>query len=120
MMRSREPASDAGSGSLLVIGIIGGTAIALALGVPLYVGLCIRQSVANAADASALAAADVAAGLFPGSPCAVARDVVHANRANLDACVVDGFVVTVRTSARFLGLSLDSAATAGPPVVVTN
>jgi secretion/DNA translocation related TadE-like protein len=115
-----DPRDDSGSGSVLAIGIIGSTVAALALGIPLYMGLSLRQSVATAADASALAAADVAAGVFPGSPCAIARDVARANRADLGGCAVDGLVVTVRANVQFLGLSLASSATAGPPVVVTN
>jgi secretion/DNA translocation related TadE-like protein len=116
----RRGRGDAGSGSVLALGIIGGTIASLAVGVPLYVGLGIRQSVAIAADASALAGADVAAGIFPGSPCAVARDIALANRANLGGCLVDGLVVTVQARVEFLGLTLTSSATAGPPVVVTN
>lgn len=112
--------TDAGSGSLLAIALIGATLASLALGVPLLVGIGVRQSVANAADASALAAADVAAGIFAGSPCTVAADVATANGVRLDGCAVDGRVVTVRTSAEFLGIPLATSATAGPPVVRTN
>jgi secretion/DNA translocation related TadE-like protein len=115
-----EAGGDGGSGSLLAIAIIGAIVAALALGIPLLIGMGIRQSVAQAADASALAAADVAAGIFPGAPCEVARAVASANGARLDGCVVDGMVVSVRTSAGYLGLSLASSATAGPPVVGTN
>jgi secretion/DNA translocation related TadE-like protein len=88
--------------------------------IPLYLGLSIRESVADSADAAALAAADVAAGISPGAPCASAARVAAANRASLEGCSVDGLVVTVRTSAQFLGLTLTSSATAGPPVAVTN
>jgi secretion/DNA translocation related TadE-like protein len=112
--------SDAGSGSLLAVGIIGCVICSLALGVPLFLGLGIHQSVASASDAAALAGADVAAGVYPGVPCAVASAVAAANGARLDRCAVDGLVVTVRTSVDFLGLSLSDSSTAGPPVVVTN
>lgn len=111
---------DVGSGSLLAIAIIGATIASLALCVPLLVGIGIRESVATAADAAALAGADVAAGIYPGSPCAVAASVATANHARIAGCSVDGLVVTVRASADFLGLHLASEATAGPPVVVTN
>jgi len=112
--------SDSGSGSVLAVGILGGVGAALTLLVPLYTGLSIRESVSDAADASALAAADVAAGDAPGSPCTVAADAAAANRAHLARCSVDGLVVTVTTSVDFLGLALRSTATAGPPVVGTN
>ena len=111
---------DRGSGSLLAVGIIGSTVASLALSLALYVGLGIHQALMHAADASALAAADVAAGIWPGSPCAVADDVATANQVKLDDCAADGLIVTVRTSTGFLGLKLTSSATAGPPVVVTN
>jgi secretion/DNA translocation related TadE-like protein len=121
MTRSRErPKSEVGSGSLLAIAIIGAMIASLALGVPLLAGLGIRQSVATAADAAALAGADVAVGIYPGSPCAVATSVAAANHAHLDGCRVDGLVVTVRANSEFLGLRLVASATAGPPVVVTN
>jgi hypothetical protein len=50
----------------------------------------------------------------------MAARLAAANGAVLAACSVDGLVVTVRTSAGFLGLTLTSTATAGPPVVGTN
>jgi secretion/DNA translocation related TadE-like protein len=112
--------SDAGSGSVLALGILGGVGAALTLLLPLYTGLNIRESVSDAADASALAAADVAAGIAPGSPCVVAAETAAANRAHVARCSVDGLVVTVTTSADFLGLSIRSIATAGPQVVGTN
>jgi secretion/DNA translocation related TadE-like protein len=118
--RGANQRSDAGSGSVLALGILGGVGAALTLLVPLYTGLGIRESVSDAADASALAAADVATGLASGSPCTVAAETAEANRARVTRCSVDGLVVTVTTSADFLGLSLRSTATAGPPVAGTN
>jgi secretion/DNA translocation related TadE-like protein len=111
---------DHGSGSVLAMAILGGVGVLLTLLVPLYVGLGIRESVGDAADAAALAAADVAAGISPGSPCAVAAEIVTANHARLEGCAVDGLVVTVSASDGFLGISLRANATAGPPVVGTN
>jgi secretion/DNA translocation related TadE-like protein len=117
---TRRSDSETGSGSVLALGIVGGVAAALTLIIPLYTGLGIRESVSDAADASALAGADVAAGIAPGFPCAVAAETATANRAQLVRCSVDGLVVTVITNDDFLGLSLRSTATAGPPVVGTN
>jgi secretion/DNA translocation related TadE-like protein len=111
---------ELGSGSLLAVAIVGGTVAFFALCVPLYIGLGVRQSVDSAADSSALAGADVAAGIFPGSPCAVAGEIARENRASVRGCTVDGLVVTVRASSDFAGLTLSSTATAGPPVVGTN
>ncbi len=112
-------ASD-GSGSLLSLAVIGAIAGVLALTVPLYWGLAVRASTESAADASALAAADVEVGIAPGIPCRVAASVATANRASLEACEVDGLVVTVRVDTQFLGFTLVATATAGPPGVGTN
>lgn len=98
--------------------------MALTLGIllalaPLYSALIERNRLAGAADAAALAAADVAVGREPGMPCAAADRVALANDTRVTACVVDGVIVTVRvTSNRTthrLPLPLDATATAGPP-----
>ena len=112
--------SSDGSGSLLGLAVIGAIAGMLALTVPLYWGLVVRGSTESAADAAALAAADVAVGIAPGIPCRIAASVATANGAALEACEVDGRVVTVRVNAQFLGFTLVSTATAGPPGVGTN
>jgi secretion/DNA translocation related TadE-like protein len=111
---------EQGSGSLLGLAVIGAFAIVVALTLPLCAGLVRREAVAGAADAAALAAADVAIGISPGVPCVVAGRVALANRATLGACGVDGLVVTVRVNADFLGLPLTATATAGPPDAVSN
>jgi secretion/DNA translocation related TadE-like protein len=111
---------ESGSGSVLGLAVVAGIAATLMLTIPLCVGLGIRESLANAGDASALAGADVASGLAPGYPCAVAGTVARANGASMSACRVDGLVVTVRVGASFLGLDLAATATAGPPGVGTN
>jgi len=85
--------------------------------VPLYSVLVTKQSLAGAADAAALAAADVRSGLEPGEPCAVAARVAAANGAELSRCSVDGLVVTVVATASVAGFAVDVAATAGPPAV---
>ncbi|HRN30476.1 MAG TPA: hypothetical protein PK890_12360, partial [Terrimesophilobacter sp.] len=83
--------------------------------VPLYAALIERQRVAGAADAAALAAADVAVGREPGLPCTVARFVAEANETALDACVVDGYVVTVRVVSDRRAIRIEAVSTAGPP-----
>ena len=77
--------------------------------------LAVRQAVAGAADAAALAAADVASGLVSGYPCATAALVAAANGAAVASCAVDGLVVTVSASRDILGLAVTATATAGPP-----
>jgi secretion/DNA translocation related TadE-like protein len=106
---------DRGSGSVLAVGLIAAIAVLTAVLVPLYSALATRSSVGVAADAAALAAADVAVGIAPGIPCETARRVVSAQGAALTSCAVDGLIVTVVASRRILGVDVVAAATAGPP-----
>src|SRR5690606_7123747 len=102
-------------GSVLAVALLGVT-VALTLAcVPLYAVLVERQRVAGAADAAALAAADVAVGRHPGIPCLVARELATANRTELEECVVDGLIVMVRATGRVGVFSVSVDATAGPP-----
>lgn len=111
----QQPRGERGAGSLLVVGILAATIGLAALCAPLYSVLVVKQHVAGAADAAALAAADVAVGRAPGVPCAVAEDVSAANRATLLACEEDGVVITVRVGTTTLGFEIAATATAGPP-----
>jgi secretion/DNA translocation related TadE-like protein len=108
--------NDRGSGSLLAIAIIGAIASMTAVGLPLYAALSARASIRGAADAAALAGADVLSGIAPGDPCDDARRVAAAHSGRLTLCTVDGLVVTVTVARDLLGLTLASSATAGPPV----
>jgi secretion/DNA translocation related TadE-like protein len=106
---------DRGSGSLLAIALVGSVTALAALGLPVFVGLAVRQSVSGAADAAALAAADVTSGLVPGYPCETARRVAEANGALLASCMSDGLTVTVSAMRQFAGIRVTARATAGPP-----
>ena len=106
---------DAGSGTVLVVAMVAGIAAVAGLCIPLYMGLAVRQSVAAAADAAALAGADVVVGIVAGYPCDAARAVAAANGSALGSCEVDGLVVTVSVSRSILGILVTSRATAGPP-----
>ena len=108
-------ASDAGAGSVLAISLIGAVITAVSIALPLYMALSSLQGVIAAADASALAAADVASGIFPGVPCEIAATVVAANDATLTGCALDGQIATVSATRIFLGVPLRATATAGPP-----
>jgi len=108
--------SDRGSGTVLAVGIVGCVIALAVLVVPLYRGLGAVRQVQGAADAASLAGADVAAGIAPGSPCEVAASVARANGAAATHCRADGLVVTVTARSSFLGISLVSTASAGPPV----
>jgi secretion/DNA translocation related TadE-like protein len=107
--------SERGSGSLLGIAVVGGTVALTALALPLYLGLATKPGTAGAADAAALAGADVAVGIASGFPCEEAARVAEANRVILAACSVDGLVVSVTVRTTILGISVLSSATAGPP-----
>lgn len=114
-MLSDDARPDSGSGSILGVGILAGMLALAALLFPLAGVLTARHLVGAAADASALAAADVAAGIFPGLPCDAAARITHAIGVSLDACKVDDAVVTVRVNTAVFGLTVTASATAGPP-----
>jgi secretion/DNA translocation related TadE-like protein len=114
MTRPRHPESEAGAGSILALAIVA-AAIMLALAmVGLGAGLVVRQRTIAAADASALAAADVLLGAAPGDPCTVASAVAERNGATLESCDLDGYVATVTTRAVVGGAPTVARSTAGP------
>ena len=107
--------SDRGSGSILGVAILGAVLVVISLVFPFQVVLAAKQRVASAADASALAAADVAAGMIPGFPCPAASRVAGEHGAAVTHCQIEGTTVTVRTSTIILGFQIAAQATAGQP-----
>ena len=105
---------ERGAGSVLAVGVVAATVAAVLLMTPVAVALLTKQRVTAASEAAALAAADVVAGIAPGSPCAVATTVAQTADVGLTACVIEGPVVTVATSRSVLGFVIRVAATAGP------
>lgn len=108
-------AADAGAGTVSALGAattVLGLALLLA---PVADIAVVRHRVAAAADAAALAAADVVSGLAAGEPCATAARVAAAGGASLPRCEVDGLVVTVAAAAATAFGQIAVAATAGPP-----
>ena len=103
-----------GSGSVLALGVAGAILCLAAVVVPLYAVLAARSSVAGAADAAALAAADARVGAVTGYPCVRASQVAAANDAMVTACTVDGLVVTVTVQRQIAGFTIEQTATAGP------
>ena len=112
---TRVVTNDRGAGSVLAVAIVASTVALTAMFIPFYRGLQLRHVLSGAADAVALAAADVAVGISPGFPCDVAAEVAAANAASLSSCTVDGLVVTVSVSRPFFGILATAFATAGPP-----
>lgn len=111
---------DSGSGTVLGLALLGAIVGLATLALPLYRACVVAQSVAGAADASALAAADVSVGIAPGVPCTVAAEVATANSTKLMTCGVDGSVATVEMAEQFLGVQIAASATAGPMNSVSN
>lgn len=118
--RDQEWASNGGPergvGSILAVAIMAAVLLLVSLSAPLYTGLIATRRAQAAADASALAAADVAVGIVAGVPCTRAAEVARANGATLLGCGLDGAVATVRVSVALGGLGVAAAASAGPPV----
>jgi len=108
--------SDAGAGSVLALAIVG-AAVAIAVAMTGFgTALVVRQRTIGAADAAALAAADVLLGAAPGDPCSVARAVAASNDAELEGCEIDGYLATVTARSTFAGIRITALSAAGPPV----
>ena len=110
----RRPGGERGSGSVLAVALLGALFTLTAVLVPVLALLPVSQSVQGAADAAALAAADVASGLVPGVPCVTAARAAELNGARLVACSVDGLIATVAVSRTAGGFPIGSRARAGP------
>lgn len=106
---------DAGSGTVLALGLV---AVVIAIGltaVLLGAGLAGRQRVIAGADAAALAAADGASGAVAGAPCELAAQAAGRHRTEIVACAVSGAEARVLVAAAVLGVRVHAAARAGPP-----
>ncbi|MCP2032221.1 secretion/DNA translocation related TadE-like protein [Okibacterium sp. HSC-33S16] len=110
-----EAKKEEGSGSVLAVALAASILALTGLALPLNQALTVRQLVANAADAAALAAADTASGVAVGYPCANAAVAARLNGAELGECVVDGLKVRVTAVRRVLGVPVTVVAVAGPP-----
>lgn len=115
MRRVARLARDDGAGSVLVLGAIGAAASLTAGLLVAFGGFAASQRAAAAADAAALAAADVASGLLPGDPCEAARRTAEANGAELSECRWSTAEAHVAVVVRTGPFELADAARAGPP-----
>jgi secretion/DNA translocation related TadE-like protein len=106
---------DRGAGSILVVAILAAVIGLTVLSLPLYSVLVVKRAMGGAADAAALAAAEVAVGRAPGITCVVAERVAEANGAVLTDCHPDGLVVTVRVETLVLSFTVAAISSAGPP-----
>ncbi|WP_159084946.1 Rv3654c family TadE-like protein [Planctomonas deserti] len=112
---ARAATDDRGAGSVLVLGVVASCVTVSLLVIPIYRGAVTKRTVANAADAAALAAADVATGIVPGVPCDAASTAAALNGARLSECRLSGVVATVATESFVLGVRVEARARAGPP-----
>jgi secretion/DNA translocation related TadE-like protein len=112
---NRGSPGEEGAGSILVVGIAATIIAIVFLLLPFSAALVAKDRASGAADAAALAAADVAVGIRPGSPCTAAAVTAEANGAAVTRCEVDGAIVTVQVAISAAGLSVRAIATAGPP-----
>ena len=127
--------SDRGAGTIAAVGVVAAVLGLAALLAPVAGIATARHLAASAADAAALAAAAVVAGLmglagteigpetatgpdqigaFSGDPCDVADVLAARHGATLDACQIDGLVVTIRVAVKTEFGVVRVTATAGP------
>lgn len=105
---------DTGSGSVLAIAVIAALLMMAALLMTLVTALSARHQLQGAAEAAALAGADVAAGFLGGYPCLAAARVAAGNGVELADCDVADAIVSVQAHRVVLGVDVTVAARAGP------
>jgi len=112
--RLRVLLDDTGGAGVVGVALLTAAAL-LSVALLAAAGLLVeRQRTAGAADAAALAAADVLAGLEVGDPCGRAGAVAAATGHRVVACALDGPVTTVTASAVGSGPLVSATASAGP------
>lgn len=114
-LRCGLPLGDRGSGAVLTVGVLGAVVTVVLTVIPVAGAFVASQRAANAADAAALAAADVASGAMPGVACELATAAASLNGAVLDRCELSGGVALVSVSSNWWVFSLSATARAGPP-----
>lgn len=108
-------ADDRGAGTPLVVGVVAAVLVAGLTLIGAASAVAGAQRVGAAADAAALAAADVMLGWAPGDPCEVGERVVRAHDAALVSCRAAGLSMIVTVRATVLGVAVQRSARAGPP-----
>ena len=114
-MTARRPGRERGSGSVLVVGILGALLGLTVLLAPVLRAHVDTRVAATAADAAALAAADTLVGIVPGDPCSNADRTARANASSLVSCAVDGVTVIVQVTRTSGPFTATATARAGPP-----
>ena len=110
---------DAGSGTVLMLGIALGSIVLAAAAALLAAAVVSGARAGTAANLAALAGADALRGLTSGDACTVAADVAARNRAEVELCAPEpgeGIVtVTVTAVVPLLPWPASAEARAGPP-----
>jgi secretion/DNA translocation related TadE-like protein len=106
---------ERGSGTVLALMTIAVVAVVTTTVMLVSGAWAARQRAGIAADAAALAAADVAVGLIDGEPCSRAELVARANGAALADCAIAGPVAWVTAVVPYAGWQAEVRARAGPP-----
>lgn len=106
---------EEGAGTALAVALVAAVVAAFLLAAVAAAVLDARRRVATAADAAALAGADVALGAATGVPCVRAAELAASAGVRLDGCAQRGDLVRVRLSTTVLGVALAADAVAGPP-----
>lgn len=111
----RAAFSERGSVSVISIAMIGGILALTGCIAGISAAFAVKQRIVGAADAAAVAAADVVSGAMPGYPCARADDAASINGATMVDCVINGPSVSVLVKAQILTFEVRVRARAGPP-----
>lgn len=106
-------AADAGAGSILAVGLIGAAAALFLASTTMANIWQLQLQLQQAAETTAIAAADSLRGLSTGYPCEIARQISAANMANLTECRIVGFEVYIKVRKNALGIVLNAEALAG-------
>ena len=107
--------ADRGAGTPLIVGVLAAVVIAGLALVGAASAVSGAQRVGAAADAAALAAADVMLGWIAGDPCEIAARVARAHDTALVGCRTEGFSMIVTVRATVLSVAVERTARAGPP-----
>jgi CRISPR/Cas system-associated exonuclease Cas4 (RecB family) len=100
---------------VLAVGLVAAVVAAFLLAAAVAVVLDGHRRVVSAADAAALAGADVALGNATGVPCDRAVALAADAGVRLDRCAQRGTLVRVHASTVVLGVALGADAVGGPP-----
>ena len=112
----RKSGGERGAGTVLVLGIVLATGIALLGLMAIGDAAATKERTQDIADVAALAGAQKLRHSTDSSACTQAEDVVQRHNLTLTSCVVAGehVRVTVQSRARLINASVESSATAGP------